>query len=206
VTAVPGAEVSVVVLAKDRSRAKTRLLRDRGLASEVAFELARRTMETALEARCARSVFVVTSDRAISREAASLGVAVVAEGRPVGVNGAAAMGRRRALVNHPDLPVAIMVADLPHLSAGELEAVAAEQAGHGLPLYVPDHLGVGTTCLIHGPDRRPGLAFGRNSAAMHHRLGYVAAQRPVRGLRFDLDTPEDLALAEGQAIRGLSLT
>ncbi|MDR7254202.1 2-phospho-L-lactate guanylyltransferase (CobY/MobA/RfbA family) [Nocardioides sp. BE266] len=96
--------------------------------------------------------------------------------------------------------MAILVADLPDLTLGDLDSVISEHADVGEPIFVADHLGSGTTCLVHGA-RRPGLAFGPDSARLHRRLGYVAALRPLRGLRLDLDTPDDLG-----ALRGSLLT
>jgi 2-phospho-L-lactate guanylyltransferase len=86
----------------------------------------------------------------------------------------------------------VLVADLPPLRPEDIDAVVAEFSEHRNPLYVADHHGSGTTFLIHGPGRMPGIGSGRNSAHRHRRLGYREAQRPGRGLRADLDTPQDL--------------
>jgi 2-phospho-L-lactate guanylyltransferase len=188
----PTERASFVVLAKDIDNAKTRLTDDRALAAAITLEMAKRTVSTALDAACALSVFVVTSDSRVAQAAVGLGAVVVPEGRPLGINSAAALGRRRALRSNPDVPVSILVADLPQLRATELDAVIAEHAERRTPLYVEDHLGEGTTCLVHGPREQVGIAFGRDSARMHRRLGYSAALRPMSGLRLDLDTEEDL--------------
>jgi 2-phospho-L-lactate guanylyltransferase len=87
----------------------------------------------------------------------------------------------------------MMVADLPILRSADINAVVREHHHAGHPLYVADHEGTGTTLLVHGPDRRPGIGFGRGSALMHQRLGYQAAATSTASLRHDLDTPEDLA-------------
>lgn len=191
--------VSFVVLAKDTTVAKSRLTRDRVVAARVALELADATITTALHCGAARAVFVVTSDPVIARHASTSGATVVPEGRPVGVNAAAALGRRRALATHRSSPVAILVADLPRLTIGDLESVVAEHVDVGGPVYVADHLGSGTTCLVHDA-RRPGLAFGPDSARLHRDLGYTAAQRPLSGLRLDLDTPEDIEIVRGSLV------
>ena len=188
----PERRLSYVILAKEASSAKTRLSPDRAVRSAVALRLAQRTIEVVCRARHTGSVVVVTSDSAISRTAQVLGVDVVAEGRPVGINSAAALGRRRALALRPDHDVAILVADLPHLTENDLDAAAAEYLEIGEPMFVADHLTEGTTCLIHPATRRPGIAFGHASARMHRRLGYLPAQRPLLGLRIDLDTPQDM--------------
>lgn len=185
--------VSFVILAKETTSAKTRLSPDRGWASELALQLATRTIEVAVTSRHAASVVVVTSDPSITRSAGIIGADVVAEGRPIGINQAAVLGRREALAAHPTAAVAILVADLPLLSADDLDTMVAEFAEAGAPMFVADHLTEGTTCVIHPADARPGIAFGRGSARMHGLLGYAQARRPLRGLRMDLDTPDDLA-------------
>lgn len=192
----PPEGASFVVLAKEVRSAKTRLTDDRSLAARVALELARRTVSAALDATCAGTVLVVTSDPQIADESIGLGAVVVPEGQPVGINSAAALGRRRALSSNPGAPVVILVADLPQLRSAELDSVVAEHAERRTPLYVEDHLGEGTTCLVHGPRDLVGLAFGSASARMHRKLGYAAALRPMAGLRRDLDTAEDLRAFE----------
>lgn len=184
--------VSIVVLAKDVRDAKTRMGLERESARELALCLAKRTIQTALDATSSGPVLVVTSDPAIGQCARGFGAVVVPEGRPVGMNLAAAMGREHALRASPLGPVAILVADLPRLQPQELDAVVDEFRTRRLPLYVADHHGEGTTLLIHGPHGRRGIAFGLNSAHMHSRLGYAPARSALPGLRIDLDTPEDL--------------
>jgi 2-phospho-L-lactate guanylyltransferase len=184
--------VAVVVLAKDTSVAKTRLSPNREHASRLALQLAERTVRTSMSATHAEATFVVTSDPTIAQVSEAIGAIVVDEGRPRGINFAAALGRREAVAAHPQSTVMILVADLPRLSVRDVDAVAAEAFARGEALFVPDHLMEGTTCLIHAPDRRLGIAFGRRSADMHLRLGYQPAANAPRGIRRDLDTPEDL--------------
>jgi 2-phospho-L-lactate/phosphoenolpyruvate guanylyltransferase len=184
--------ISLVVLAKESRTAKTRLSISRPAADRTAQWLAAATARTALRARSVDRVLVVTSDEAIGRDAAEAGAQVVAEGRPLGMNRAAALGRQHALLESPAAAVGILVADLPRLQAGDLDEVVAEFHERRCPLFVADHHGVGTTFLIHGPDNKPGIGFGRSSAHMHARLGYEAPERQLRGLRLDLDTTEDL--------------
>lgn len=186
------AGVSFVILAKDATLAKTRLKVDKERARSLARDLAEHSIATATAARCAGAVFVVTSDIGIKEVAQAHGAVVVDEGSPKGMNAAAEMGRIRALDVHPEQPVAVLVADLPMLRADDLDSAVGEFRNGATPLFVADHEGVGTTFLIHSPSQCPGLAFGRRSAWLHGRLGYVPAVGTLRGLRRDLDTPEDL--------------
>lgn len=189
--------VSFVVLVKETSIAKTRLTPDRSQASEIARRLALRTIERALRARCAVEVVVVTGDAEVAQAGAVLGAVIVPEARPLGMNAAAALGRRRARALHPHAAVAVLVADLPHLTSEELDGAFCEFVERGQALFVADHTAEGTTLLIHGGNARLGIAFGRASAHMHRRLGYVEARRPLRGLRMDLDRPEDMKRVQG---------
>ncbi|WP_165821303.1 NTP transferase domain-containing protein [Nocardioides gansuensis] len=182
-----------MVLAKDARVAKTRLQLPREETRQLAVSLAAATVRTSFAAEKVGAVLVVTGDQDISLDAVQVGAEVVAEPRPLGINLAAALGRQRALELRPHAPVAVLVADLPALHPSDLDAVVAEFIAEGAPLFVADHEGTGTTFLIHGPDTLPGFGFGRSSAAMHWRLGYRRARTGPRSLRWDLDTPQDLA-------------
>lgn len=81
----------------------------------------------------------------IARDAVGAGAAVVDEQRPVGMNRAAAMGRRQAFASRPDEPVGVIVADLPGVHPRDLDAVVHGFHVAGCPVFVPDHQGTGTT-------------------------------------------------------------
>ncbi len=183
---------SVVVLAKDTRLAKTRLGIPRQEARQVAFALAGSTVRAALAAESVGAVYVVTGDADITRDAIETGAEVVAEPRPLGMNRAAELGRRHALRTRPTSPVVIVVADLPAVRRADIDILVEQHHRVGHPLFVADHEGTGTTLLVHGADRPPGIGFGRNSAAMHRRLGYQLATDSPASLRHDLDTPADL--------------
>lgn len=185
--------VSVVILAKDASQAKTRLQLPRKDVVWLARHLAAITVRAATAAETVGAVFVVTGDVAIADGACEVGAIVVPEPCPLGINRAAALGRRYALDARPESPVAMMVSDLPCLRGSDIDFVVDEFLGVGTPLFVEDHECTGTTFLIHGPDQCPGIGFGRSSALMHRRLGYTAAAATRRSLRYDVDTVEDLA-------------
>lgn len=179
------------MLAKELGVAKTRLGLDPSRAQQVALHLVGRSVQAALNADCSGVVWVVTSDPVIAKHSSELGAIIVPEGRPRGMNRAGGLGRDHALHVRPRSPVVVLVADLPLLRSQDLDAAVLQFRQLDAPMYVADHHMLGTTLLIHGPERRPGLAFGRNSALMHRRLGYRPAARAPRGLRVDLDTPED---------------
>jgi len=182
----------VVVLAKDAQVAKTRLRLPRDAARELALRLAASTVRAALAAETVGTVLVVTGDVDIAQDAIRAGAEIAAEPRPLGMNGAAALGRRRALRARPEAPLAIIVADLPWLQPTDIDAAVDRFHTDSVPLFVADHEGTGTTFLIHGPEHWLGFGFGRSSAVMHQRLGYRRAEGVPWSLRCDLDTPEDL--------------
>jgi 2-phospho-L-lactate guanylyltransferase len=192
-TDVPRREpVSVVVLAKHASQAKTRLGLPPEQARLTALWLAALTVRTAVTSNSVGRVVVVTSDAAIAADATSAGASVVSERRSLGMNRAAALGRRYALTLETKAPVAVLVADLPHLRCDELDEVISQFHDREAALFVQDHHGLGTTFLVHGPESFLATRFGQNSAQAHRRLEYAPATGSLYGLRTDLDTPDDL--------------
>lgn len=95
--------------------------------------------------------------------------------------------------NWPADGVAVLVGDLPALTAGELAAALAAAAGHERA-FVPDAAGTGTTLLTARPGIELRARFGIGSAARHARDAEPVAAGP--GLRHDVDTAEDLRAAE----------
>jgi 2-phospho-L-lactate/phosphoenolpyruvate guanylyltransferase len=197
-----GRRATVVILAKDSRSAKTRLQLPREGARQVTLHLASDTVRAALAADRVGAVLVVTGDPEIALDALDAGADVLAEPRPLGMNRAAELGRRRALALTPSSPLVTMVADLPYVRPGDIDCVVAEFCEIGQPLFVADRIGSGTTLLIHGSDQGPGFGFGLRSAVMHGRLGYRESQAAPAGLRTDLDSREDLARLVGRLYRG----
>lgn len=188
-----GRGTSVVVLAKDTRTAKTRLSLAPEDARRLALRLAATTVRSCLAAETVEAVLVVTSDPDIARDASAAGAQVVAERRPLGMDRAAALGRRRALAARPASAVAVIVADLPELRPGDVDTFVREFLVAQRPMFVPDMDGAGTTCVIHGHGPWPGVSFGRGSAGRHMELGYVRSADAPPSLRRDLDTADDLA-------------
>lgn len=89
--------------------------------------------------------------------------------------------------------IAVLQGDLPALQSYELvEAITAARANERS--FVADRQGTGTAALFaFGAVLRP--RFGADSAAQHRRSGAVELTGAWPGLRCDIDTPEDLAVA-----------
>jgi 2-phospho-L-lactate guanylyltransferase len=188
--AVRTAKWVLVVPVKRLSAAKSRL---RGALPDPAHErlalaLAQDTVAAAV--RCAE-VLVVTADPRAGAALTALG-ARVARDPDVGLNAALAYAAGRVAASGPR--VGALTADLPALRtedlAGALRAAGDDRA------FVPDAAGSGTTLLMAAPGAalRPG--FGPGSAAAHAASGARPLTDAPPTLRRDVDTADDLALAE----------
>lgn len=95
----------------------------------------------------------------------------------------------------PDAPAAVMLGDLPALTADALDA-ALRLAERESRSYVADALATGTTMLAatRADALRP--RFGPGSADLHRSAGHVELPvAPDSGLRVDVDELADLHLA-----------
>lgn len=91
-------------------------------------------------------------------------------------------------------PLLILHADLPFLTAGDIQRLIDEATTHGRAI-APDRHGRGTNglALIEASGLQP--AFGPDSFALHRRLLPHAAIVKTEGLSFDIDEPGCLAEA-----------
>ena len=160
----------------------------------------RRTIAAALATPGVVEVIVVSPDPEV------LGVAREEGARPLpqrsrGLN--PAIGEARAAATGERLLV--LPSDLQSISPEALSAVlaAGEAAGSPSVVLVPDRHRRGTNALLLDPPDAIDPAFGGDSRAGHAWLA-ESADIPFRELagvlELDLDTPEDLLLAE--AMRG----
>jgi 2-phospho-L-lactate/phosphoenolpyruvate guanylyltransferase len=186
----------VVLPVKGGNAAKSRLRRgwpghDGAEAGALVAALAADTVAAVLSCELVDRAVVVSS---------AAGAEVVAESRPsAGLLAAVADGVRHAA----ELPVAVLLADLPAARPGDLTAalVAATAVLWGpepaVMVALPDTEGSGTVLLAA---RRPSElrpAFGRGSCAEHRRLGAAVLHLSLPRLQRDVDTVEDLRHAAG---------
>ena len=198
--------------------AKSRLLappgvQHAGLARAMALDALAAVRSCAL----VRHRIVVTSDQAVAVAASAAGDIVIADdarglggdnadglggGNADGLGGDDADGLGAAVgagLAHADRlaatsPVAVLLADLPALTPGDLQ-MALEAARHHRLAFVADADETGTVLLT---GRRPGrlpFAFGTGSAARHQGLGAVRLDLQLPRLRRDVDTLGDLRSA-----------
>lgn len=215
------ADSTAVLAVKDLARAKSRLADDVGADDRELLVLAMfaDTIGAVRAARRVGRIIVVTPDARVAAVAARAGAVVLAEPVPISPDATsldptsideaslnAAYRRAANLPNEAASTVVALQADLPALTAAELDAaIAAAPAGRSV---VIDHTGIGTTALIA---RGRGIAlepmFGPRSARRHLDSGATplggSAAAPGGsaaalggaawpGLRTDVDTLDDL--------------
>ncbi|MCK6080089.1 2-phospho-L-lactate guanylyltransferase [Microbacterium sp. EYE_5] len=193
---------AVMIPVKPFADAKSRLgddIRRGGIARALALD----TIDVATRTAGVARVIVVTADAAL----ASLlpgGVELVREREPAGIDAAllaasARVGLRRHRASLP--------ADLAALAPAELAAALSMAAG--VPrAVIPDAAGTGSTLVTARAGVPWASAYGTESFSQHVALG--CRPLPVRatsGLRWDLDTPDDLAgllPRAGERVRGVA--
>lgn len=200
----PEAAWGLVVPVKGGAGAKSRLGRARSLAGPIAAD----TLRAVAACPLVGHLVVVSGDGSRPGQlgaAAHPGLRVheVTErpGARDGLNPAIRHGLAELRRVAPHGPAAVLLGDLPALTAGALatalEAVRQLLDGdQGVPrAFVPDADGEGTVLLAA---RRPGFVeprFGAGSARAHERGGAARLALDLPPLRRDVDTPGDLERA-----------
>lgn len=138
-------------------------------------------------------VHVVGDPAALTGFLGDLGVPVIAD------HGAGSLNRALALaaeqVATPGRGVAALLADLPCLRPDDLATALTRALDAGGRSFVADASGTGTTLLAAAPGLALDPRFGPGSAAAHVASGAQPISAPLRSLRLDVDTTDDLAEA-----------
>ncbi|MCM3695542.1 2-phospho-L-lactate guanylyltransferase [Microbacterium oleivorans] len=193
---------AVMIPVKPAVDAKSRLGDDvpRG---DIARALALDTVDVATRTPGVARVLVVTADAALA-DLLPGGVELIRERTAVGIDAAlAAASARVGLRRHR----ASLPADLAALAPGELAAALA-MAAMVSRAVIPDAVGDGSTLVTARAGTAWASAYGPDSFSRHVALG--CRPLPVRatsGLRWDLDTPDDLARLlprAGERLRGVA--
>jgi 2-phospho-L-lactate/phosphoenolpyruvate guanylyltransferase len=207
-------DVGVIVAVKRLTAAKTRLapMFSASVREDIVLGMLVDTLSAATRVPAVRMITVVTPDDVAAATAVDLGAAVVADptpdGHPDPLNNAIATAEK--VVSESVSNIVVLQGDLPAIRAQELAAAIAAARRHRRS-FVADRLGTGTAALCaFGSPLDP--RFGLNSAERHRHSGAVELSGGWPGLRCDIDTPEDLAIARGlgmgpatmRAIEGLS--
>ncbi|HYB37469.1 MAG TPA: 2-phospho-L-lactate guanylyltransferase [Mycobacterium sp.] len=190
-------DVGLIIAVKRLATAKTRLAPVFSARTREAVVLAMLldTLTAATGVESLRSVTVITPDDAAAAAAAELGADVLPDPTPEGhhdpLNNAIAAAEHVVAESVPN--IVVLQGDLPALQTQELaEAIAA--ARHHRRSFIADRQGTGTAALCaFGTALDP--RFGPDSATRHRRSGAVELTGAWPGLRCDIDTPADLAVA-----------
>jgi 2-phospho-L-lactate/phosphoenolpyruvate guanylyltransferase len=166
---------------------------------ELTLLLARRTITAAIAAEGIVETIVVTPDDAVRSLAEQLGARPLRQ-RDGGLNRGITAAREEAIAAGADA-VVILPIDLPDVTPAAIDAVLAPLADGRRPLVaiVPDRHGRGTNALLIAPPDAIEVCFGGDSRAAHAAAATAAGARLVEldgPLTLDIDTPEDLLLAE----------
>jgi 2-phospho-L-lactate/phosphoenolpyruvate guanylyltransferase len=179
----------VVLPVKRPAFAKSRLatLGD-DVRRELAAAFARDALAAALGAAGVDEVVVVTDDPTLTEHARGAGCRVLSD--PGELNAAL---RAAADTLPPETFVVALCADLPALTAPDLEAALAAMRGEAA--FVADRQGTGTT-VYAAPRAEFAPAFGAGSAARHRAAGAAEVPGELVTLRLDVDDEPSLAAAE----------
>jgi 2-phospho-L-lactate/phosphoenolpyruvate guanylyltransferase len=166
---------------------------------DLTLRLARATIGAAVAAELVDDVFVITPDDTIRELALELGARPILQ-RDRGLNHGLVAARGEAIAAGA-MAVLILPIDLPDVSPQAIDAVAStlDAAAPPLVAIVPDRHGRGTNALLVAPPDAIDLCFGGDSALAHRAAAVAAGARLVEldgPLALDLDTPDDLLLAE----------
>lgn len=188
---------TVVIPVKVLALAKSRLS---GLADAdreaIALAMASDTVSAAAGCPAVADVIVVSDDPAVRTEAEAAGAHVIGDYRRAGLNHALVAGARHASTRWPGRGLAALTADLPAVSAGQIDAAltAAAAVTHA---FVADAAGSGTTLYTARPEAAFRPLFGPRSRMRHRQAGAVELELAgIEGLKRDVDTLTDLGEAE----------
>jgi 2-phospho-L-lactate guanylyltransferase len=192
----PG-DVGVIVAVKRVTIAKTRLapVFSPSTREKLVLAMLVDTLTAAAQVESVRSITVVTPDDDAAAAAAELGANVLPDPTPQGhpdpLNNAIAAAER--VVADQIANVVVLQGDLPALQPQELSGAIAAARKHQRS-FAADRVGTGTAALwAFGVALDP--RFGADSAAHHRNSGAIELTGAWPGLRCDIDTPADLAVA-----------
>jgi 2-phospho-L-lactate guanylyltransferase len=197
VPAAGAGDIGLIIAVKRLASAKTRLASafPAHARESVVLAMLVDTITAAAGVGSLGCITVVTPDDAAAAAATELSVDVLRDptpdGHPDPLNNALLAAERAMADSMPN--IIALQGDLPALQTQELaEAITA--ARRRRRSFVADRHGAGTAALF-AFDTALDPRFGRDSAAKHRHSGAVELTGAWPGLRCDVDTPEDLAVA-----------
>lgn len=192
--------IACVLPVKSLRRAKSRLagLLDDEQRRSFVLETALRTLTVLASVPALRATLVVSPDECVLAEAARMGAAPLPEADYPDLNASLERARTEAR-RYGAAGLLVLPADLPLLTAQDVERLLAPgNPGKNLVL-APDRAGVGTNALYVTPVFPLPFCFGPGSFARHLlaacKMNADVAVLRTPGLELDVDTPEDYRLA-----------
>ncbi|BDX33193.1 2-phospho-L-lactate guanylyltransferase [Mycobacterium antarcticum] len=190
-------DVGLIIAVKRLDAAKTRLASAFTPGTRVGVVLAMLvdTISAASAVAAVRQITVVTPDNAAAAAVRRLGAHVITDPTPRGhvdpLNNALLVTEAAIRTETPN--IVVLQGDLPALQPSELAGAIASARGNARS-FVSDRHGTGTSALFaFGVPLDP--RFGADSAQRHTDSGAIELTAAWPGLRCDIDTPADLALA-----------
>ena len=184
----------VVVPVKRLALAKTRLgAYGDDLRQALALAFAADVVDAALGCDLVGRVLVITDDPRAAQVLAAIGARIAPDSPDAGLNPALTHGANLLRDIDPSFGIATLSADLPALRSADL-AATLRQVTTRSRAFVADAAGDGTTLLAAGPGTALQPAYGPSSRRAHLASGAVELPATA-GLRQDVDTPTDLAIA-----------
>lgn len=175
---------------------------------DLARHLADTTIRAAVETPGIAETLVITPDDEVRRLALEAGARPLRQ-RSRGLNAGLREARDEAVAAGADA-ILVLPTDLPSVTPEllmPLVDMAADPPGP-LVIIVPDRHDRGTNALLLAPPDVIDFRFGGDSKAAHLEAGTAVPDSMVAVLHgpltLDLDTPEDLLLAQAQAATGTS--
>lgn len=185
----------VLLPVKPPARGKSRLdvdpVRRRRLAAAFALDTAR----ACLSAHSVVAVLAVTDDARFASELRGAGCETIPDGVAEDLNESLRQAAAEASRRWPQATPVALCADLPALSAADLDLALAGIATAPGAAFVADRDGVGTT-LYSAPYDAFSPSFGQGSRAAHLAAGAVEIEGSLLTLRQDVDDSSALAAAE----------
>lgn len=188
------AQVDLIVPLKPPRVGKSRLRGAVGAPAHPDLVLALAADTLAAARAVVRRIVVVATDPSAVAELKRFDVDIAAEAGAGDLNSALLQGETLLRAGDPGSVIGALQADLPALRPAELAAALAEAAGRRA--FVADRDGTGTTLLLSAPGGALAPSFGAGSALAHAESGAIPLTVGVPSLRWDVDTPADLACAE----------
>ncbi len=152
-------------------------------------------LASTLRATAVDRVAVVSSDASLLALARCFGAFAVDEGYPRGLNGAAGVGTEFCL-QHNASAVLVLLADLPLVTAADVDLLFHHLTGGPEVIVVPCKEGQGTNAVLRSPPTVLPTCFGGPSLAAHQgeaaRQGVCCRVLEVPRIAFDLDSVADL--------------